>query len=575
MFPLVSRCVGAGTMAIEDEIARLETKAAQVRKLLPFGRRAFTVEFAGTPKSGKTTSVSVLSNFLKRNGFRVYIIQERASFCPIPMKGHLFFNTWTSSTMLAGILEHIETEVDVLIADRGIFDSLVWLELQQVRGEVLENEAVTISQFLLLPRWAKLIDSVLALMASPETAMARERAPLLTTRLGSVMNAPYLTAFNAAYTRAIEKYRNSFSAFHIIDTTSSTDSRDTNAGIAHIVLDELAAQLDRPVLVIPRGIAAQFRYDSGIGCFDPPYFNSALTAIKDNGRLVARSEAEMRDDLVQVIPAGVLMHNGRPFIFERHERDPKFKLYGRMALWKGCHAHTMPQHLSSDALGNEMLDRIADEMFLSRRFPYQPIGYAWDQGDEKSSKHLGVAFAVTIDSDDAANGIHSKEFRKVRGSFVVPKLNVGGGHVEPKDEGSWLRTAVRETEEELSPLRHKQDFELRELTPDVLVSAEWSKSKERFTNYCFRYFAFSFLRHPSDVLRLVEGDPLITWIRKMDLSNDASRRRLSVPFRLLFTHVSGNLDLIPLSWPEELTPSDKYTPVARRLERLRLSRYWV
>jgi putative protein kinase ArgK-like GTPase of G3E family len=80
-------------MNTPDENARilqLETRARRTRDLLKFARRAFVLEFAGTPKSGKSTSVEAVRHFFSRNGFRVRVLAERAAMCPIPMKGHLF-----------------------------------------------------------------------------------------------------------------------------------------------------------------------------------------------------------------------------------------------------------------------------------------------------------------------------------------------------------------------------------------------------------------------------------------------------------------------------------------------------
>jgi putative protein kinase ArgK-like GTPase of G3E family len=47
--------------------------------LLKFAPRAFVIEFAGTPKAGKTTSVEAIRHFFSRQGFRVHVLVERAS----------------------------------------------------------------------------------------------------------------------------------------------------------------------------------------------------------------------------------------------------------------------------------------------------------------------------------------------------------------------------------------------------------------------------------------------------------------------------------------------------------------
>src|SRR5215813_2744420 len=105
-------------MDIETEIRKLEERAERVRRLLVFASRAFVIEFAGTPKSGKTTSVEAIRHFFNRHGFRVHVLVERASVCPIPMKGHLFFNTWCACTMLSELIANVDTETDIIIVDR-------------------------------------------------------------------------------------------------------------------------------------------------------------------------------------------------------------------------------------------------------------------------------------------------------------------------------------------------------------------------------------------------------------------------------------------------------------------------
>src|ERR1700687_1018996 len=128
------------TADIEKDVLDLERRAETLRELLKYAPRPFVIEFAGTPKSGKSTSVEAVRHFLTRHGFRVHVLAERAAVCPIPMKGHLFFNTWCATSMLAELLANVETETDIIIVDRGIFDALVWLTSQERRGEVTPAE---------------------------------------------------------------------------------------------------------------------------------------------------------------------------------------------------------------------------------------------------------------------------------------------------------------------------------------------------------------------------------------------------------------------------------------------------
>jgi predicted ATPase len=137
-------------------------------------RRAFVIELTGTPKAGKSTSVMTLQTFFKEAGYQVHLLKERAADCPLPMKGHFFFNAWTMATMLAEVLETHETPVDLLILDRGFFDALVWLELQTRRDQVSAEEKRIFSEFVLLERWRSLVDVTVIMKVDPARALERE-----------------------------------------------------------------------------------------------------------------------------------------------------------------------------------------------------------------------------------------------------------------------------------------------------------------------------------------------------------------------------------------------------------------
>jgi len=72
----------------DANVQELEARAKKLRELVrKQARRAFVVEFAGTPKAGKSTSVATIKQFFEQCGFRVHLLKERAADCPLPMKG--------------------------------------------------------------------------------------------------------------------------------------------------------------------------------------------------------------------------------------------------------------------------------------------------------------------------------------------------------------------------------------------------------------------------------------------------------------------------------------------------------
>jgi pantothenate kinase len=60
------------TSELETQIQSLERRAKAVHdNLLQFASRAFVIEFAGTPKSGKSTSVEAIRHFFSRQDFQL------------------------------------------------------------------------------------------------------------------------------------------------------------------------------------------------------------------------------------------------------------------------------------------------------------------------------------------------------------------------------------------------------------------------------------------------------------------------------------------------------------------------
>src|SRR5215471_6733215 len=130
-------------------IESLEAQARDILRLLQArtAKRPLIIEFSGSPKSGKTTAIGVLSLFFRRNNFRVETFTERASISPLTRKGHPDFNVWVSCASLQGLIESVEKDIDLFILDRGIFDALVWNRLFARTGKINPQEAEIFEAF--------------------------------------------------------------------------------------------------------------------------------------------------------------------------------------------------------------------------------------------------------------------------------------------------------------------------------------------------------------------------------------------------------------------------------------------
>ena len=205
-------------------------------------RRPLFVEFSGTPKSGKSNCIDIVTHFFRRAGYKILAPSEGASKrTPYYLKEDwVAFNTWSASYALMHVLEglHGSDKYDLAILDRGLFDALAWFELLKIRGEITEEKRDQVHNFLCIDNWRSLIDLVLLFSTDPETSLERENRDKLTSEEGRAMNPTTLEQLNEAYDIVQRRYSDQFSEFQLIDTSkqAQTTPQSTATEAATLIL---------------------------------------------------------------------------------------------------------------------------------------------------------------------------------------------------------------------------------------------------------------------------------------------------------------------------------------------------
>jgi predicted ATPase len=171
---------GRTEKARADAMNRQRRAEAAAERFRTLARSPIVIEFAGVPKAGKTTTLNQIQAFLRRCGFRVEVVIERASVCPIRDKKHSNFNVWTACTTLAQVLDKTQNpprpdDPEILILDRGIFDSICWLVLMERLARIRREERDLIERFLLVEDWRKRITGVVVMTTEPTDALSGKR----------------------------------------------------------------------------------------------------------------------------------------------------------------------------------------------------------------------------------------------------------------------------------------------------------------------------------------------------------------------------------------------------------------
>ena len=228
---------------MEIEESKLEELRSEARGILDSSRPL--VEFAGTPKSGKSTCIDTVNHFFRRLNYKVLAPTEGASKrTPYYLKDDwVAFNTWSATYALTHILEglHGTDKYNLVIMDRGLFDALAWFELLRGRGEIKSEDCDTIQRFLMVGHWQQLVDVVFLFQTDPETSLERENRGKLIEEPGRAMNPQALQTLNKAYQTIRNQHSEQFSSLHVVDTSrnSGATPQSTAFDVATQIIEKM------------------------------------------------------------------------------------------------------------------------------------------------------------------------------------------------------------------------------------------------------------------------------------------------------------------------------------------------
>ncbi|EFL26696.1 conserved hypothetical protein [Streptomyces himastatinicus ATCC 53653] len=229
-----------GQEITQDQLKSLEHRAQRICNRLARSetQRPIAVEFAGSPKSGKSSTIDTIVHFFKRMGFRVFAPTEGASKrTPEQLrKDRAAFNVWTVNYAISQLLSayYDDSRSDLIILDRGCFDSVAWNELQRKKDVMGENEAKVIRDFALHPMWAGFISKLYLFTCEPEVSLERETAATLTTLEGRTMNRETLSELLREY-RELRDSLNTYPLM-VIDTTAPGTPQESGYKVAEDIV---------------------------------------------------------------------------------------------------------------------------------------------------------------------------------------------------------------------------------------------------------------------------------------------------------------------------------------------------
>lgn len=406
----------------------LQSRAETAARNFDTARKPIVFEFAGVPKAGKTSTLNALHSFLKRCKFRVEVVVEKASICPIRDKHHFNFNVWTACSTLTQLLERTqipprEGDPDILILDRGLFDALSWLFQMDRMKRITQTERQVIEKFLTLNDWRKRISAVFVMTVDPSDAMQREKGLLPVTDLkGSIMNEEVLSQILKTTQETVAKFEKDFRIF-TINTSSPDESSQSKvaAQVAELALTVIEEHLREDILFLPKSAL----FEKAVGCRFLPLkeADSVVKKFSAEGQFRARNEVEKDFKAVQALPIVIIRKkNGDVLRLKRKEQDPKNPLHEKIVIWAGGHTRK-----EDKANGETLLQCILRELQEELRLSVEPNelelkGAIYSDENPHSGKHIALVYEWRARTDDVVVALNSEFFERrgtsLSGTFV-------------------------------------------------------------------------------------------------------------------------------------------------------------
>ena len=195
-----------GNLEYYNNLKKLHAKKQELQQLQKLCTldKAFTVEFLGTPRTGKTTVINNIYDFFKKGGFNISLVEE---FYNSKYKGNLQkeFDKLTREEKNIKIVELVANNLqkaldnhnEIVLIDRGLNDRQIWnYRLYKENGMRVNRYLNTREKYKNLSK--KMIDLLVITYADSLTSLKRDYNNKLALEERSFLNIENIESYNSA-----------------------------------------------------------------------------------------------------------------------------------------------------------------------------------------------------------------------------------------------------------------------------------------------------------------------------------------------------------------------------------------
>ncbi|MBQ6495056.1 MAG: HD domain-containing protein [Bacilli bacterium] len=212
-----------------EKLKKLHAQKVELQKLkaLCALSKPFVIEFSGTPRTGKTTTINNLYDFFKKGGFNTTIIEEFTTSRYYKEVFKQKYKDVSSTESNMAIIEEVTRQLEealnsgkeIILIDRSINDRQIWNYRRYIRGDMPEELYVeSREKYSELSR--KLIDFLVITYAEPLISLKRDYNSSLALEKRNFLNIDNLNEYNRSLRDLQELFETSVEDSILLDTSS-------------------------------------------------------------------------------------------------------------------------------------------------------------------------------------------------------------------------------------------------------------------------------------------------------------------------------------------------------------------
>lgn len=227
-----------------NSLKRIDYAKKELIRLKAFLKnvKPFVIEFTGTPRTGKTTSINNLSDFFKKGGFNTQVIEEftTSKYYKDTFRKQIEGLNPVDKDIL--IMEEVtkqiertsKTDAEIILVDRGINDRQIWNYRRYMLGE-LSKDRYTFLRNKYIDKSKELIDALVVTYTDYLTSLKRDYLNSLALERRSFLNSENINEYNEYLQSLNSLFNESVDNVFMIDTAEKS-SRDTSLLVAESVI---------------------------------------------------------------------------------------------------------------------------------------------------------------------------------------------------------------------------------------------------------------------------------------------------------------------------------------------------